>query len=490
MLRKKLSSVCRARDRIAVNAGGTDTSVDRRRFLMSAGLAAGGLTAFATAQSGSVSKASAQTGQSPSIQHRKTICPFCAVGCSISAEIENGVWIGQEPVFESPVNMGTHCAKGAATRELAIGHRRLKYPTKLENGRWKRVSWEQALEEIGDQMLNIRQKSGPDSVYWLGSAKFSNEAGYLFRKFAAMWGTNNVDHQARICHSTTVAGVANTFGYGAMTNSFNDIHNSKSIFLLGGNPAEAHPVSMLHLLRAKENGATLIVVDPRFTRTAAHADEFVRIRTGTDVAFLWGVLWHILRNGWEDKDYLKQRVFGFEQVRNEVAKYPPDEVENITGVPRDQIERVARIVAENRPGTLIWCMGLTQSTIGNGNTRAASIFQLALGNVGKSGGAPTSSGAMTTSRERPTLACCAIPFLRITASPPQRGSIGLGSGTSTTTGSKGGSLRRSLWRPTASRNRAGSTVRSKRRTTLNSRTISARWCSGGTLQTPIHAART
>jgi formate dehydrogenase major subunit len=141
-------------------------------------------------------------------------------------------------------------------------------------------------QEIGDKLLALRKESGPDSVFWCGSSKFSNEAAYLHRKFMAMWGSNNGDHQARICHSTTVAGVASTFGYGAMTNSFNDIHNSKSIFLLGGNPAEAHPVSMLHLLHAKENGAKLIVVDPRFTRTAAHADEYVRIRSGTDVAFL------------------------------------------------------------------------------------------------------------------------------------------------------------------------------------------------------------
>src|SRR5690606_854314 len=142
---------------------------------------------------------------------------------------------------------------------------------------------------------------------------------------AAFWGTNNVDHQARICHSTTVSGVANMYGYGAMTNSFNDIHNSKSMFLLGGNPAEAHPVSMLHLLRAKESGAKFVVVDPRFTRTARHSTEFVRIRPGADVAFLWGVLWHVLENGWEDTDYINSRVFVFDQLRADVANYPPED---------------------------------------------------------------------------------------------------------------------------------------------------------------------
>ena len=142
---------------------------------------------------------------------------------------------------------------------------------------WQRISWDTAINEIGDKLLQIREKSGPDSVYWLGSAKFTNEAAYLNRKFAAFWGTNNSDHQARICHSTTVAGVANTWGYGAMTNSYNDIRNAKTMVIMGGNPAEAHPVSLQHVLEGKElNRANMIVIDPRLTRTAAHATEYVR----------------------------------------------------------------------------------------------------------------------------------------------------------------------------------------------------------------------
>ena len=151
-------------------------------------------------------------------------------------------------------------------------------------GSGPRISWDTAINEIGDKLLAIREKSGPDSVYWLGSAKFTNEGSYLNRKFAAFWGTNNSDHQARICHSTTVAGVANTWGYGAMTNSYNDIRNAKTMIIMGGNPAEAHPVSLQHLLEGKElNRANMIVIDPRLTRTAAHATEYVRIRSGTDI---------------------------------------------------------------------------------------------------------------------------------------------------------------------------------------------------------------
>ena len=278
--------------------------MDRRAFLKRSGLAAGGLAAAGAVSSMTmVGKAEAgPTTPGVEIVRKKSICTHCSVGCTVTAEVQNGVWVGQEPSWDSPINNGTHCAKGAAVRELVHGDRRLKYPMKLVDGQWKRLSWDQAIDEIGAKLLEIREKAGPESVFWLGSAKFSNEGAYLFRKMAAFWGTNTVDHQARICHSTTVAGVANTWGYGAMTNSYNDIHNSKAIMIIGGNPAEAHPVSLQHVLRGKEiNQAHLIVVDPRFTRTAAHATEYVRLRPGTDIPLVWGMLWHIFENGWEDK---------------------------------------------------------------------------------------------------------------------------------------------------------------------------------------------
>ena len=228
--------------------------VDRRTFLRRSGLTVGGMAAIGAFQLGTVQKAAAISPPQPGvpIELKKSICTHCAVGCTVTAEVQNGVWTGQEPSWDSPINRGSHCAKGASVRELVHSDRRLKYPMKLVGGQWERISWEEAIDGIGDKLLEIRESSGPESVYWMGSAKFSNEGTYLFRKLAALWGTNNQDHQARICHSTTVAGVANTWGYGAMTNSFNDIRNSKTMLVLGGNPAEAHPVAMQHLLEGKE----------------------------------------------------------------------------------------------------------------------------------------------------------------------------------------------------------------------------------------------
>ncbi|MDP7600605.1 MAG: formate dehydrogenase subunit alpha [Rhodospirillales bacterium] len=387
MLIKKTDGVAHRPRLSKALAGLTGSAIDRRTFLKRSGMTVGGLAAASTLSLGNVKKAAAQAQKSSAVKQIKSVCTHCAVGCTVIAEVQNGVWVGQEPGYDSPINSGAHCAKGASVREHAHGERRLKYPMKLVGGKWQRMKWDDAINEIGDRLLKIRKESGPDSVYWLGSAKHSNEQAYLFRKFYAFWGTNNGDHQARICHSTTVAGVANTWGYGAMTNSMNDIQNSRSVILFGSNPAEAHPVSLLHILKAKEqNNAPLIVCDPRFTRTAAHADEFVQMRPGTDVPLVWGILWHILENGWEDKRFIQQRVFGMNQIRSEVKKWNPKETERVTGIPGSQLKRVARTLANNRPGTLIWCMGGTQHTNGNNNTRAYCVLQLALGNMGTAGG--------------------------------------------------------------------------------------------------------
>lgn len=181
--------------------------------------------------------------------------------------------------------------------------------------------------------------------------------------------------------------MANTFGYGAMTNSLGDIQNAKAIIIFGSNPAVNHPVGFQHFLKAKErNNAQIIVIDPRYTKTAAKADLYAPIRPGTDIPFMYGMLNIIFENGWEDKNYIDERVYGMDLIREEAKKWTPEAVEDVTGVKADLLKQITTVYAKSRPGSLVWCMGLTQHTIGTGNTRLAPILQMALGNMGIEGG--------------------------------------------------------------------------------------------------------
>ncbi|OGA05863.1 MAG: formate dehydrogenase, partial [Betaproteobacteria bacterium RIFCSPLOWO2_02_FULL_64_12] len=390
MLTRKSAAAPIAQARLARSLNGVlSKTIDRRSFLKRSGIALGA-TSFASQLPFSVVERAhaADRPERGKTETKRTVCTHCSVGCAIDAVVQNGVWVGHEPVFDSPLNLGAHCAKGASVREhgMTENSHRLKYPMKLVNGKYQKISWDQAVNEIGDRMLAIRKESGPDAMYFVGSSKHNNEQAYLMCKWVRLFGTNNTDHQARICHSTTVAGVANTWGYGAMTNSYNDEQYSKCILFLGSNAAEAHPVSMLHTLHAKESGAKVIVVDPRFTRTAAKADRYFRVRSGTDVAFIYGMLYHIFKNGWEDKAYIKARVYGMDKVREEVMKWTPEATKEVTGMSEEEVKTCAETMAKNRPSTIVWAMGQTQHTNGNAVVRASCILQLALGNVGVSGG--------------------------------------------------------------------------------------------------------
>jgi formate dehydrogenase major subunit len=361
---------------------------DRRTFLKRSGLVAGAGAIATQLPYGAIQPAKAQkAGENLKTEVHRTVCSHCSVGCAIDAHVANGVWVRQEPVFDSPINLGAHCAKGASIREHGHGEHRLKTPMKLVDGKWQKINWKQAIDEVGDQDPRDPQGVGPDAMFWVGSSKHNNEQAYLFRKFVSYFGSNNMDHQARICHSTTVAGVANTWGYGAMTNSYNDMQNTKCALYIGSNAAEAHPVSMLHMLHAKESGAKMIVV-----RSALHAHGG---EGGHARAHPLGDRHPVpvrravphLQERLGDKQYIHDRVYGMEKVREDVmAKWTPDKVEEACGVPEAQVYRVAEMMAKNRPSTLVWCMGQTQHTIGNAMVRASCIVQLALGNIGVSGG--------------------------------------------------------------------------------------------------------
>ncbi|MDI6885327.1 MAG: formate dehydrogenase subunit alpha [archaeon] len=329
--------------------------------------------------------------EEPGVTLVKSTCSHCAVGCGFQGKIQKGVCIGIEPWLENPINRGSMCSKGASIAEILNSPLRLKYPMEKVNGQWKQISWTEALDKIANKMKEIKATYGPDSIFYMGSAKVSNEECYLFRKFAAFNGTNNVDHQARICHSTTVAGLANTWSYGAMTNPWNDMRHSGVILFCGENAAESHPVAMLHILEAKRRGAKFIVMDPRFTKSAAAADMYVRFRSGTDIPLIWGICNVIVNNNWHNKDFIAKRTYGFDKWWDVVKEYTPEVVEDITWVPADTIRQVAYDWAfpprgEGYANCICWAMGATQHTVGTNNIRSFACLSLLMGYAGRPGG--------------------------------------------------------------------------------------------------------
>jgi formate dehydrogenase major subunit len=177
---------------------GASPGLDRRAFLKAAGTGGLGLAVAMTPSLAREVEAQRATPTAPKLQQFKTICTKCAVGCGFIAEVQNGVWVSQEPWFEHPINQGSLCSKGAGARSTVTSEKRLRYPMKLEGGKWKRLTWDQAMSEVSAKLLDIRKRHGPDALHINFSAHMSNENGYAIRKWAAMWGTNNADFQARI----------------------------------------------------------------------------------------------------------------------------------------------------------------------------------------------------------------------------------------------------------------------------------------------------
>lgn len=176
------------------------SKVGRRSFLRMAAIAGafGATSAFATSNVTRQATEEEIKNPFPGSKMVKTVCTACSVGCGIIAEVQNGVWVRQEVAQDHPVSLGGHCCKGADMIDMVRSEVRLKYPMVKEGGQWKRISWDTAYDRISKKLTSLREKSGPDSTIFLGSAKLSTEQAYYFRKFAAFYGTNNIDHQARI----------------------------------------------------------------------------------------------------------------------------------------------------------------------------------------------------------------------------------------------------------------------------------------------------
>ncbi|MFD1570672.1 molybdopterin-dependent oxidoreductase [Halorubrum laminariae] len=360
--------------------------LDRRSFMKASALA--GAVAFGGGTTGQVlGQEEESDGVGDDAETAKVICNYCSIGCGFKAVKDGEAFVGQEPWHENPLNNGSLCSKGAGILETEHSERRLKHPMRKEDGEWRKISWDEAYQQIADTYAQTVEQYSPESVMLLGSAHHSNESAYASRKFSAFLGTNNVDHQARICHSTTVTGLANTWGYGAMTNTINDYRNFDLLIIIGQNPAEAHPVVMQHILEGQKRGGTIISIDPRYTKTSAHADRFHRMRPGTDVAIMMGLIKYVRDQGELDEEMIDERTMGWPDVDAELDEYDLETVADITWISEESLEEIGDLVIENQPNIQIeWAMGGTQHNNGTQNIRSYALASLGWGSAARSGG--------------------------------------------------------------------------------------------------------
>ena len=315
-----------------------------------------------------------------------TTCIYCGTGCNLYLKVREGKVVGVLP-SNGGAGQGKLCIKGWSAHEFVHHPERLRKPLIREekDSEFKETNWENALESVAHNLSRIRQKEGSQALGFFSSAKCTNEENYLMQKFArAVIKTNNIDHCARLCHASTVAGLASTFGSGAMTNSIDEIEDTEVIVVIGSNTTEQHPLIARRILRAvREKGARLIVADPRRIDLTGFASVHLQLRPGTNIALLNGMIQVILKENLYNHEFIQQRTEGFESLREMVDHYPPDKVEKVTGVPAEKIREAALLYAEAKRASIIYCMGITQHTSGTHNVIAAANLAMVTGNVGK-----------------------------------------------------------------------------------------------------------
>ncbi|MFL4555087.1 formate dehydrogenase subunit alpha [Yersinia kristensenii] len=319
-----------------------------------------------------------------------TVCPYCGSGCKINLLVENGKVVGAEGA-NGVTNQGELCLKGYYgwdfLNDTKLLTPRLKQPMirRQKGGKLEAVSWDEAIEFASSKLRAIKEKYGPEAIMHTGSSRGpGNETNYVMQKFArAVTGSNNIDCCARVCHGPSVAGLQVTLGNGAMSNSICEIEDTKCILVFGYNAADSHPIVARRILKAKEKGAKVIVCDPRHIETARIADLWLPLKNGSNMALVNAFANVLITEELYDKDYVSRYTEGFDEYREIVAKYTPEYVESITGLPAQTIRAAMRIYAAAPSATILWGMGVTQWGQGVDVVKGLSGLALLTGNLGR-----------------------------------------------------------------------------------------------------------
>ncbi|MBU7015613.1 MAG: molybdopterin-dependent oxidoreductase, partial [Theionarchaea archaeon] len=321
-------------------------------------------------------------GRTWELRSTDTVCEYCGVGCLITVYTRENQVIKVRGK-EGPASSGRLCVKGRFGHQY-LERNRLTSPLIRKEGTLIEVTWDEAIQYVADMFSKIKTVYGSHALGGLSSARCTNEENYLFQKFVrVLFQNNNVDHCARLCHASTVAGLSRAFGSGAMTNSIAELSDSDCILVIGSNTTETHPVIATIIRNAVRKGALLIVADPRKIDMTSSAHLHLQHRNGTDVALLNGMMNYIYTHGLHNQDFIESRTEGFSDFIKVIKEYTPEKVEEITGVSRDTIQEAARLFGQARKASIVFSMGITQHITGTDNVLSLANLALLTGNVGR-----------------------------------------------------------------------------------------------------------
>ncbi|MDH4122961.1 MAG: formate dehydrogenase subunit alpha [Thermoplasmata archaeon] len=319
-----------------------------------------------------------------SVKHVLTTCPYCGCGCNFYLQVVDNRLVGVVPCKTDEIGQGRLCIKGYNAYAFVQNPDRLTHPMVRDGHQLRKATWDEALDRIVSEIKKIVSKHGPDSVVVFASARCTNEENYLMQKFArAAIGTNNVDHCARLCHASTVAGLVYSFGSGAMTNSIPEFENADCILVTGSNTLETHPLIGARIVKALYSGAKVIVVDPRETPLSRLAQLSLHQKPGTDIAWIHGIANVIISEDLVDKEFVATKTKHFEELKKVVAEYTPEKVEKLTGIPKEKLMEVARVYAKSKKSMIAYAMGITQHSNGTAIVKSLANLSMLTGHIGK-----------------------------------------------------------------------------------------------------------
>ncbi|MGC9220765.1 MAG: formate dehydrogenase subunit alpha [Solirubrobacteraceae bacterium] len=317
-----------------------------------------------------------------------TTCGYCGVGCRLDVHVRDGRIVTISPAMDGPANVGHTCLKGRFAHQFTRSRDRLTSPLIREGNGFRPASWDEAYTRIVKELSRIKDQHGPDAIAGIASSRATNEDCYaMSRLIRAAVGTNNLDNCSRVCHSPTSYALRRSLGLSGATGSFEDIDYADAAILIGVNPTQGHPVVGARIKQAALRGCKLVTIDPRRIELADYGALHLSLRSGTNAAIVLGLCHVVERDGLTDPDFIAGRTEGYQALHELLPKYTPEAVEEITGVPAQDIVTAAHIYGEAENAALIWGLGVTEHKYGSEVVQLLCDLALMTGKIGRPGSA-------------------------------------------------------------------------------------------------------